>query len=265
MTSPIALLKRHKWAKLTEPERNAVQDCMSIAGTRVAIGVGAVVTTAALIGQGGFVSPSPVFRIDTILLTHEQRDAGCAHCHPGCDTALAAFSHYWAATQVSYPAGPYTHSAFYPCLAPRSRTIYALSLAIGSSVYQNIVYLQKTLRPRSAGRPTPHRNRRQMQNKLLLVLKRLYVHAAQAVASASCKRMADTPGNATGALHMRRAGSTLCAAQASLLRRKISLDSTRPELTRTASNRAGMSKPSRELLKRSGARARRVLIELVKQ
>ncbi len=52
MTSPLALLRRHQWKNLTEPERDAVSDCMSIAGMRVAVGVGAVLTTAAVIGQG---------------------------------------------------------------------------------------------------------------------------------------------------------------------------------------------------------------------
>lgn len=52
MTSPLSLLRRHEWKNLSDPEREAVNDCMTIAGMRVAVGVGAVLTTAALLGQG---------------------------------------------------------------------------------------------------------------------------------------------------------------------------------------------------------------------
>lgn len=51
MSSHATLFRRYRWERLTEPEREAVRDCMSVAGTRAAVGMGCVLTAAALIGQ----------------------------------------------------------------------------------------------------------------------------------------------------------------------------------------------------------------------
>jgi len=51
MSSPISLIGRYEWGKLTPSEREAVNDCVSVAGTRVAVGIGVVLTASAVIAQ----------------------------------------------------------------------------------------------------------------------------------------------------------------------------------------------------------------------
>lgn len=51
MSSHTSLFRRYRWERLTEPEREAVRDCMSVAGTRMVVGMGAVLTAAALFGH----------------------------------------------------------------------------------------------------------------------------------------------------------------------------------------------------------------------
>lgn len=48
ISSSIALQNRHKWENFTEPDKESVRDCMSIASTQAAIIIGAVITGAAL-------------------------------------------------------------------------------------------------------------------------------------------------------------------------------------------------------------------------
>ena len=52
MSSPLAILRRYDWNRLTEPEKEAIRDCAQIAGLRVSTGVLGVMTVMALIGQG---------------------------------------------------------------------------------------------------------------------------------------------------------------------------------------------------------------------
>ncbi len=51
MSSHTTLFRRYRWERLTEPEREAIRDCMGVAGTRIAVGMGVVLTAAALLGQ----------------------------------------------------------------------------------------------------------------------------------------------------------------------------------------------------------------------
>lgn len=51
-SSPAELLRRYKWDDLSDPEREAVKDSVGIAATRAGVGVGVVLTTAALVTNG---------------------------------------------------------------------------------------------------------------------------------------------------------------------------------------------------------------------
>lgn len=47
-----AFLRGYKWDDLTEAEKAALSDVVSIASTRAAVGVGVVLTAAALVSSG---------------------------------------------------------------------------------------------------------------------------------------------------------------------------------------------------------------------
>lgn len=51
-TTRQSLMRRYKWENLTEAEKSAVVDAATIAATRAGIGLGVVLTSSALLGNG---------------------------------------------------------------------------------------------------------------------------------------------------------------------------------------------------------------------
>lgn len=54
---PSTLLRRYKWSDLSEPEQEAVKDSAIVASTRAAVGIGVVLSTAAMISSGKLLPP----------------------------------------------------------------------------------------------------------------------------------------------------------------------------------------------------------------
>lgn len=68
-----SLLRRYKWESLTQPEKDAVSDAMGIAATRAGVGIGVVLTTAAVISGGmcELVYSLPVVSVPFYSLAHD--------------------------------------------------------------------------------------------------------------------------------------------------------------------------------------------------